>query len=80
VSERVADEGEMSSNLQALAVGIRQAAAQQLLRPQTHPDFNGRDCVDCGTPLPGIRLAHKWVRCAPHQAELEARLKRQGRL
>lgn len=53
------------------------AAALQKLKPQTHPDFNGSDCVDCSDPMPDVRLRMGRIRCVYCQELLEA--KAQGR-
>lgn len=43
--------------------------------PETHPNFNGLDCVDCEDPIPEARLAHGRVRCVACQTRLEQRRK-----
>jgi len=77
--ERSADELEMAGQLEELERERGRAVVRDALRPVKHPDFNGSDCVDCGDKLPPVRLAYKWVRCAPCQSEIERRLKLQGR-
>lgn len=77
--ERTADEVELAGQLEALHRADSLAAVQQQLRPQSHPDFNGCDCVECGEPLPQVRLEYSWVRCAPCQGAIELRLKQQRR-
>lgn len=37
------------------------------VRPETHPDFDGKHCVDCGVKIPKERLEWKRVRCADCQ-------------
>ena len=39
--------------------------------PETHPDFNGHNCVDCGEVIHPIRLAMGKVRCMECQDYLE---------
>ena len=41
--------------------------------PESHPDFNGTDCVECSDPIPPKRLAWGRVRCVGCQTELESR-------
>ncbi len=41
--------------------------------PETHPDFNGKDCVDCEELIPPARLALGKVRCVECQGILERR-------
>lgn len=45
----------------------------KLLRPETHPDFNGKDCVECGDGLPKARLDMGRVRCTACQSAIEHR-------
>ena len=47
---------------------------QQLkLKPESHPSFNGIDCVDCDEPMLPERLRMRRVRCTPCQDILEQR-------
>jgi len=39
------------------------AEARNKLAPETHPDFDGAHCVDCGDDMPELRLQMKRVRC-----------------
>ena len=48
-----------------------QSRAMQLNRPETHPDFNGSECVECGIEIPLARLKMHKVRCVDCQNELE---------
>lgn len=74
--ERGMDEVEVAGQLQELE-GLRgRAAAAAALRPQVPEGVTVCDCVDCGKALPPVRIAYKWVRCAPCQAEVERQLKR----
>lgn len=36
-------------------------------KPQTHPDFDGANCVRCEEPIPTARLAMGRVRCTACQ-------------
>ncbi len=49
------------------------AAALQHIKPQTHPDFDGVNCLDCSDPLPDIRLRMGRIRCVYCQELLEAK-------
>lgn len=44
-----------------------------LAAPETHPDFDGRHCVeeDCGEPIPDERLSLGKVRCISCQTRRE---------
>ena len=39
------------------------AAAAKAIRPETHPEFDGKNCVECDNPIPSLRLAMGKVRC-----------------
>lgn len=39
------------------------AAAGAALRPETHPEFDGDNCVECDNPVHPLRLAMGKVRC-----------------
>jgi hypothetical protein len=77
--ERVADEVELAGRLEMLQRAGGLAAVREALRPQVPAGVTVCDCIGCGKPLPTVRVAYKWVRCAPCQGELEKRLKLQGR-
>ena len=49
------------------------AAAALKTAPQTHPDFDGKNCVACGDELPPVRLAYGRIRCVICQTILERR-------
>jgi hypothetical protein len=76
VNERSADVLDTAAELQEQMNADARAAVAAADRPQTHPDFNGSDCVECGEALPGVRLAYQRIRCMPCQAEVERLAKR----
>jgi len=41
------------------------------VQPESHPDFDGAHCVECGNDMPPERLAWGRVRCTPCQHVLE---------
>jgi hypothetical protein len=47
------------------------AKVRKALEPETHPDFDGESCVDCGETIIAGRLALGKVRCVYCQAILE---------
>lgn len=47
------------------------AAARAALQ-ETHPDFDGENCVGCGNEIPAARLALKAIRCVECKSRLEA--------
>ncbi len=44
---------------------------QDLNKPETHPDFDGKNCVDCDGEIPDVRLKMGKVRCVICQEILE---------
>jgi RNA polymerase-binding transcription factor DksA len=66
----------------ALSSAITDAAIEEVRRanaPETHPDFDGESCVDCGELIPKERLALGKVRCVHCQGRLELRRRQHGR-
>jgi len=60
----------------ALASSVTDAAIEEVRRanaPETHPDFDGETCVDCGEDIPAGRLALGKIRCINCQRILEQR-------
>lgn len=52
-----------------LADALRAAVGKSA--PETHPDFNGSDCVACDEPIPPARILLGKVRCVECQSRLE---------
>ena len=46
--------------------------------PESHPDFNGKNCLDCGDTLISARLALGKMRCVYCQDHLEKLKKRRN--
>ena len=57
--------------------GIR--AAHLKAAPETHPDFDGKTCLDCTEEVHEARLTLGKIRCIVCQTKLEHRLKIYGR-
>ena len=49
-----------------------------ILAPQTHPDFDGKHCIDCEVEIPAQRLAWGRVRCTDCESILELKKKTTG--
>lgn len=49
------------------------------LAPETHPDFDGETCIDCGNDIPEERLAMGRIRCTECQRVREVKDKLYGR-
>lgn len=77
--EKSADEIDMSSELEMAFTEKALEAVVAKLRPEHHPDFNGKDCVECDDPLPDLRIADRRIRCVPCQTAIERRFKTTGR-
>lgn len=58
-------------------IGIENA--QYALRPESHPDFDGENCVDCGLEIPEMRLAQHRIRCVHCQHKKECLIKLRGK-
>ncbi len=77
--EKVGDEVEMACQLEA------QLNEQALLRhraklgPQSHPDFDGHHCVECGIDIPLARIAMYRIRCVDCESAIERLNKLRGR-
>ncbi len=44
---------------------------RRLLAPESHPDFDGKHCIDCDSLLPKQRLQAGRIRCTDCQSLLE---------
>jgi RNA polymerase-binding transcription factor DksA len=47
-------------------------AARAANAPQSHPNFDGEHCVDCGAVIPAARLALAKVRCVECQEAVDS--------
>ena len=61
--ERHADPIDEAAALAATLADGAIAAARAANAPETHPDFDGETCIDCGDDIPKERLALKKIRC-----------------
>lgn len=71
----VLDEGDMASAYQMRENAMALERAKAAMAPETHPDFDGECCVDCGDEIPQARLAMGKVRCVFCQGKLERKSK-----
>lgn len=71
----VLDEGDMASAYQMRENAMALERAKAAMAPETHPDFDGECCVDCGDDIPQARLAMGKVRCVICQGKLERKSK-----
>lgn len=47
------------------------AEVRKSLAAETHPDFDGRHCIDCADEIPDERLAMQKIRCVHCQDRKE---------
>lgn len=72
----IPDENERASLVEQAFNSASVAEVRMRLAPESHPHFNGRDCVDCWDELPAERLADGRVRCVSCQTALETKRSR----
>lgn len=77
--ERHADPIDEATALAAALTDSAIAAARLANAPESHPDFDGETCIDCGDDIPKDRLALGKIRCIRCQTVLEHRKKQQAR-
>lgn len=71
----LADDSDRASVIEATFNADALRDARRKAQPETHPDFDGKHCVDCGDEIPEARLALGRVRCIECQSEIEFRRK-----
>lgn len=69
----VLDEGDQAAAFQMRENNLALAKVKAQLGPESHPDFDGESCVECGNEIPEGRLALGKVRCVHCQSKLENR-------
>ena len=69
--EPSADENDRASNAEFTHNQDSLERIRALAKPESHPDFDGSHCVDCGDRIPKQRLALGRVRCVACQELLE---------
>lgn len=75
---RSADFVDMASDLELAFNAKAVYNVQQRIKPEHHPDFNGKDCLDCEDPLTVGRLEMGRIRCVGCQEFLEKKGKLYG--
>lgn len=71
--EPTADENDRASNAEYTHTQDSLERVRALAKPEAHPDFDGKHCVDCGDVIPKARLALGKVRCVNCQERIEGR-------
>ena len=69
----MADEADLAEERLESYIEEGRVQNAQRLKPERHPDFDGVNCVECGTELPTLRLEMGRIRCTPCQSALEYR-------
>lgn len=67
------DNLDTAAELQQLLNDAATARVRLLAAPESHPDFDGKHCVDCGDEIIIERLRHGRMRCVGCQSEKESR-------
>ena len=77
--EPSADENDRASNAEFVHNQDNLERIRALAKPESHPDFDGRHCVECCEAIPKPRLALGKVRCVICQQRLEGQSALRGR-
>lgn len=72
---RIPDESDRASLIEAAFTEESIEMARKAIAPETHPEFDGIHCVECGEEIPDVRLRLGKVRCVECQREIEWRHK-----
>jgi RNA polymerase-binding transcription factor DksA len=75
----IRDEADIASALEMDFIAKALADHKSKVAPESHPDFDGKHCIDCGVDIPLIRLNMGKIRCVDCQSELELRNKLKGK-
>lgn len=71
MNERMADPLDEAAQLTAEITNAAIAAAARANEPESHPDFDGENCLDCDNPIPPRRLEMGKIRCVHCQSKIE---------
>ena len=77
-SSEVYDEGDIASALEFDFIASALEKHKAKTTPEKHPDFNGKNCIDCGDEIPEERLKMGKIRCVYCQEILEKKEKLKG--
>lgn len=75
----VYDEGDIASALELGFIAQALEAHKAKVAPESHPDFDGESCLDCGDTIPEVRLKMGKIRCVYCQEALEKKNKLHGK-
>ena len=74
-NDEVYDDGDQAQWIQLSEIAAIQKKSQLLNAPESHPDFDGKTCLDCEDEIPKERLALHKIRCIECQRVIELRKK-----
>ena len=77
--EPSADENDRASSAEHTHNQDNLERIRALAKPETHPDFDGRHCVECGEAIPKARLALGEIRCVTCRQRRENQAALRGR-
>lgn len=75
----VYDEVDLASAMQINEVHKKLQENRRALLPESHPDFDGESCMDCGNEIQKERLAMGKIRCTICQSIKEKKEKQFGK-
>ena len=67
ISVGVFDEADIASAVEMAFLDSALENHKEKVKPETHPDFDGKHCVDCDGDIPKARLQMFRVRCVTFQ-------------
>jgi RNA polymerase-binding transcription factor DksA len=67
----MADPVDIANEVVEACLAEAEARARGKSAPETHPDFDGFHCLDCGDEIPVLRLRLGRIRCVDCQTRLE---------
>jgi RNA polymerase-binding transcription factor DksA len=77
-NDEVFDEVDQAQYLQLMEQAAIAERAKTINQRETHPDFDGKHCVECDAIIPVPRLKHGKVRCVDCQADIEDAARRKA--
>lgn len=78
-ADEVHDEADHAQWMQLRELATLQGRARVMNLPESHPDFDGKHCIDCDGEIPAKRLELHRIRCVDCQSMLEAQRARNAR-
>lgn len=76
INDQIRDEADLAQAMDLYNQDLIQEKARQMNKPETHPDFDGIHCIECGCDIHPKRLEMKKIRCVDCQEFFEKSRKR----